>query len=174
MAVFLISGCLSDEGVYRYVKFDKRDFVPVADRAHVSFQSDRWFFRRGYRKISKIGVYQKISECYDTCKKISYNRSIYELLADEAAAKGGQYVQVTIRAKISKRKIKKKGDCIQYKEKWKTIYYQHCRGGEVGSGTVKECETRSRRKREKKCVQWSIAHGNKYVRWAFGNIWRKK
>ena len=165
--VFFI-GC-REEGVYKYFSLDNKTYTPLSKPARVMFHKARYYKRRGYRKISKLGVFQKTAVCYGTCERYSYKRNIYQLMADEAAKKGAEVVQITMKAKTHKKRLKKKTKkCI----KWKYVIKE--REVNYGQRSDGKAVIVTKRRRVKKCLKYKTIYGYEYARWTFGYLWRKK
>ena len=168
IVIIFFTGC-REEGVYKYFSFDNRAYATLSKPASITFYKDSYYKRRGYRKISKLGVYQKTAVCYGKCQRYSYKRNIYQLMADEAAKKGGEIVQITMKAKAHKKKVKKKTDeCIR----WKNVIKE--REVNYGQRSDGKAVIVTKRSREKKCLEYRTVYGYEYTRWTFGHLWRKK
>lgn len=165
-------GC-REQKVY-YFKAYGKSYGSTGKSATIVTYPDSWFKRRGYVQIGRIGVMQVQAICYSSCKKYSYNKTLYQYLVSESSKRGAHMVQMVTRATTKKIPISRNTmQCEKWGKKRVRVAHTTCKGGEVGSNTVRDCTTRYTYEYKKTCVKYKKEKGNKYVLWSRADLWRK-
>ena len=173
--LMLTAGCgATTEGINKYYPHSKKEYSAVSNRARYTKKSDSWLQRHGYILVGEIGVFQHYKRCHEDCETYRHKRNIYQLMADLAAKKGGHLVKIASRPKkYTDKKLMKTGNCIRWKKKKVRVEHTTYKGGEVGSGTVRERTTRYTTEYKKVCAQYEKIYRIIYYRWGAVFIWRK-
>jgi|GEM_PF-3992251 len=165
--IFLIlSGCTGTAHVYLYKPVGEKKYTADKDYAVVINRNSRWFKSRGYRVIAKLGVSQHLRRCLngEKCTNYDHDKNIIRYLGEEAAKKGGHYVQFSKQG-VWKAKAKEVDTrCIRSRsvKKCKQVRSIHHSGYDTVCNHYTECLEYAKNKT-----------GVDYWRWAQGYIWRK-